>query len=259
MNTMYLAENLRRLRAQKGFTQEKLAEMLGVSAQAVSRWECGAAHPDVTLLPGLAILFDVSVDSLLGMETLRKQNNLHDIFSLIHQKETQGMADEAIEILRKAIKLYPDNNALRAELALALTQKNDHFSASLDEAISLSEKVLSESTNAKLRATTAANLCYLYLQAGEQEKSISLARTLPHIWESREMVLPELYDRIEYHKKLEETILSILAVIDEKIKRAAEQHSPAVNPMIALGAPASSSKEAKDRINRLLRFLNIDG
>ena len=109
MNTMYLAENLRKLRAKKGFTQEKLAEMLGVSAQAVSRWECGAAYPDITLLPGLAILFDVSVDSLLGMETLRKQNNLNDIFSLIHQKEALGMTDEAIETLRKALKLYPDN------------------------------------------------------------------------------------------------------------------------------------------------------
>ena len=72
------------------------------------------------------------------------------------------------------------------------------------------------------------------------------------------MVLPELYDGVEYHKKLEETILSILAVIDEKIKRDAEHRSPAVNPMIALGAPESSLKEARNQITRLLQFLNIN-
>lgn len=51
---MKLAENLRRIRIEKGLTQSALAEGLGVSDRAVSRWERGTACPDVTLLPRLA-------------------------------------------------------------------------------------------------------------------------------------------------------------------------------------------------------------
>lgn len=47
-------------------TQRELAEQVGVSAQAVSRWEQGASYPDITLLPALAQLFNVSTDELFG-------------------------------------------------------------------------------------------------------------------------------------------------------------------------------------------------
>jgi len=259
MNKSYFSENLRKQRMEKGFTQEKLADYLGVSAQAVSRWENGSSYPDVSLLPGLAILLEVSVDSLLGMEKIRKAENLDAIFSSVHHMEADGRCEDAIQALREALKLYPGNYALYSELALALAQKEDPSSDSLNEAISLSEKVLSESTNEKLRSTTAANLCYLYREAGEREKAAQLVRTLPHIWESREMLLPDLYDGTESRKKLKEALLSALCVIDDKIKRSADPHSFSANPMIALGAPENSVKEAKDKIARLLQFLDIDG
>jgi transcriptional regulator with XRE-family HTH domain len=50
-----IGENLKRLRLQKEFTQEQLAEVFGVSPQAVSRWENNTAYPDITMLPGIAI------------------------------------------------------------------------------------------------------------------------------------------------------------------------------------------------------------
>lgn len=54
------------LRREKGYTQEKLAQMLGVSAAAVSKWETDSAYPDIVLLPQLAEVFDVSLDRLFG-------------------------------------------------------------------------------------------------------------------------------------------------------------------------------------------------
>lgn len=56
--------NLRRLRLEKQLTQEQAAEKLGVSAQSVSRWECGNTYPDVMLLPEIARLYCVTVDDL---------------------------------------------------------------------------------------------------------------------------------------------------------------------------------------------------
>lgn len=62
------SENLRRLRLEKNFTQEQLAEVLGVSAQSVSRWECGNTLPDVLLLPEIAKIYGVTVDDLYREE-----------------------------------------------------------------------------------------------------------------------------------------------------------------------------------------------
>ncbi len=64
MNHEHFSGNLRRLRQQKGLTQEQLANHLGVSVQSVSRWECAITLPDVMLLPELARLYGVTVDDL---------------------------------------------------------------------------------------------------------------------------------------------------------------------------------------------------
>ena len=63
-----LGKRIAMLRKEKGLTQEQLAEKVGVSAQAVSKWENDISCPDITLLPLLADLFGVSVDELLGVK-----------------------------------------------------------------------------------------------------------------------------------------------------------------------------------------------
>ena len=61
-----LNENIAALRKEKGMTQEELAAKLGVSGQAVSKWESGACCPDIGLLPVLADVFGVTMDELMG-------------------------------------------------------------------------------------------------------------------------------------------------------------------------------------------------
>ena len=70
------AENLRKLRRERGFTQEQLAEKLSVSFQTVSRWETGIVYPDIELLPVIADLFEIRVDELLGCTKEDKDRNL---------------------------------------------------------------------------------------------------------------------------------------------------------------------------------------
>ena len=68
-NTMEqtIGKRIQALRKSRGMTQEQLAEQVGVSAQAVSKWENDSSCPDISLLPKLAELFQVTTDSLLGM------------------------------------------------------------------------------------------------------------------------------------------------------------------------------------------------
>lgn len=73
----HFAENLRKYRTVKNISQTELAQKLGVSGQAVSKWECGLSYPDIEMLTDIADLFQISLDQLLrenagsGMELVQ--------------------------------------------------------------------------------------------------------------------------------------------------------------------------------------------
>jgi len=66
------SRNLIRLRKERKLTQEKIAEALGVSFQAVSKWETAQSYPDIELLPALARLLTTDIDSLLGFVPIKR-------------------------------------------------------------------------------------------------------------------------------------------------------------------------------------------
>lgn len=69
-----LSENLKGLRVAKKLTQEQAAEALNVSAQTISRWECGTTLPDVTKLPELAHFYGVTIDDLFAETAVGYEN-----------------------------------------------------------------------------------------------------------------------------------------------------------------------------------------
>lgn len=71
------AEQLAFLRREKQVTQEQLAQAMGVTNQAVSKWESGQSYPDITLLPRLAAYFQVTVDELLGVAEPQNMRNIY--------------------------------------------------------------------------------------------------------------------------------------------------------------------------------------
>ena len=76
---MNLANNIKKFRAEAGFTQEELAAKLSLSPQAVSKWERGESLPDTALLPEISRVLGVSLDRLFG----QKSASLKDILPLI--------------------------------------------------------------------------------------------------------------------------------------------------------------------------------
>ena len=67
MSVIRINRQIPDLRKQKGITQKELAEKLGVTVQAVSKWENARSCPDIQLLPDIARILEVSVDELLGL------------------------------------------------------------------------------------------------------------------------------------------------------------------------------------------------
>lgn len=113
---MKLNETIAALRHEKGHTQEQLAEMLGVSTQAVSKWECAASMPDISLLPRLSEIFDVSVDYLLGCER-NVRRTIDEVISEANCLAKEGQHDESAALLARTLTRYPGDNRLIFELA----------------------------------------------------------------------------------------------------------------------------------------------
>lgn len=75
---MNLGKKIKQLRFQYSYTQEQLAEKMGISSQAVSKWENNAALPDITLLPALAETFGVTIDELFDLTAEQKMNRIQN-------------------------------------------------------------------------------------------------------------------------------------------------------------------------------------
>ena len=79
--TMEMGKEIKRLRTERGLTQDALAAALNVTAQTVSKWECGNSLPDVQMIPEIAVFFGVTIDRLFAMtedqQLERIENNIY--------------------------------------------------------------------------------------------------------------------------------------------------------------------------------------
>ncbi len=96
---MSISENIAKYRKQRGYTQEKLGELVGVSNQAVSKWELGISMPDVMMLPKIAEVLGISLEQLYGIE---KDTDI---------KNTRVTADDfPIEANKKLIEYFREQS-----------------------------------------------------------------------------------------------------------------------------------------------------
>ncbi len=137
MNTEKIAQQIATLRKTKGLTQNELGERVGVSFQAVSKWERGETLPDITILPDLAKVLETSIDNiLLGGE---RQVEYKGKISVSDMKSGLDCLENMGEYLGKENVIYRSafkgiNNEMNTNIEDAFS--NDYaFEAFLAEAI----------------------------------------------------------------------------------------------------------------------------
>ncbi|MBR4896606.1 MAG: helix-turn-helix transcriptional regulator, partial [Clostridia bacterium] len=141
---MNIGENIFTLRRAKHWTQAELGEKLGVSDQAVSKWENGQTAPDVSLFPLLARLFEVSIDRLFGYESYSYDAEVQEILAKVNNC---GSTREEIALLTDGLARYPNSAPLKTALAFSLlilyriSEDEAARRSALDRAVSLCRDV----------------------------------------------------------------------------------------------------------------------
>lgn len=174
---MTIGSTIKKLRRERDMTQEQLAELLGITANAVSQWECDRTTPDISQLPLLANIFRVSADVLLGIDVNAKDAKIDEIYKEIRELWCTGQRTEAENLCREGLAQFPDSCILMEELAFYLSCSNSR--AKQDESISLFERILSSTNDANTKNFAIGNLCSLYMKVGKEETAKQLAESAP--------------------------------------------------------------------------------
>lgn len=124
---MNIGNTIAALRREKKLTQEQLADMLGVSAPAVSKWETGSSYPDITLLCPLARALDTTVDALLQFEPQLSEKEAGQMIAELSKIAKQQGSAAAEAELQTLIHRYPNSAVLKFNAAAFLILLNMLF------------------------------------------------------------------------------------------------------------------------------------
>ena len=189
---LMIGEKLKKLRRNRDLTQEEVANHIGISFQAISKWERGDGYPDITMLPTLANYFEVSVDELIGMEEISSAQRLDDINQKWQENRALGNHKENVELMRNALKNHPNNALLLMQLSCSLErlegtekEKKEY----LKESIMLHEQILKYCDDSEIRGAALCNLSDAYYRYGDYEKAVEYATKLPNLYKTRETAL----------------------------------------------------------------------
>lgn len=171
-----IAENIRKYRRQRGITQENLAEILGVTVGAVSKWENGSSVPDILLIMELADFFEISTDVLLGFDS--GSRSIAEYCDSIDKYKRERDFDSAAKTADKALARFP--NAFRvahcsanAYMVKGIESGNEK---DLNKALSLfsrSLELLEQNVETDIDSVSICNdMAEIYLILGETDKAI---------------------------------------------------------------------------------------
>ena len=210
-----LGNKIRELRRRDGRTQEDIADALGITSQAVSRWESGGSYPDMEIMPAIANYFGVTIDELFGYHNDRDKK-IDAIIERINEFGIRSRGDdewveECLTILREGLAEFPQNERLIITLAETLSaagwrrhkewlyyddegfiqhsydvHKSNEYWA---ESIKLCEYLVSNAADNSTVTRAIHILVLLYRNIGENDKTIAYSKKMPELKNCRELLL----------------------------------------------------------------------
>lgn len=175
-----LPANISKLRKEHSMTQEQLAEALGVTFAAVSKWERGVATPELNLIGEMADLFEVSIDALIGYE-FRNNDRENVVARLKRSVHSRNNEDDFYDI-EKALQRYPNcfdvsYYSARIYRVRGLTQKKAAYSKKALTLYNRACMLIKQNTDSEISdISIRKEMAEIHLALGEYDKGVELLK-----------------------------------------------------------------------------------
>ncbi len=185
---LLIKDRIKEYRKRKKITQEALAEVLGISPQSISKWECGEGYPDITLLPSIANYFGITIDELIGNDELSAKRDIEENFFGVLHLITD---DERLELALKYHKKYPRDWHIATVLMHEITRNHrDKLDEYRQYLYTLCERLLEECHDSVLRNDAVRSVCMI---CDEKEIDGWLSRDSVFIHDEKHAIYEERY------------------------------------------------------------------
>lgn len=251
---MTLGERIKKLRRDADMTQEGLAEYLGVSVSAVSQWENGRIMPDITQIPVLANMFDVTTDYLLGVDVESKEKQIDEIVEKANELSMNAHFKEADALLLDGLKKFPNSFKLMDGHLSGLFYQYHEVSgeeraALYREITALGEKIVAECPDSRIRYSVIHTLLLIYPKENEYDKARELTKELPFYLMSK----PFVFEHITKGNEL----LSAKMQIVSRLVSELSTRLPCMNVTLDNGETAYTPEEMLALNQKVLDLLDI--
>lgn len=174
-----IGSKIKELRKKHNLTQEKLAEYLGISFQAISKWENSITLPDITFIPTIASFFGVSIDELFDFN-LKETNDKVKLIcdEAFKYRETDSV--KAQTTLQEGLKQFPNNEIILNNLLYVLD-----YNKNPDDTIKIAERLISETIHDDIKYDALRFLAYAYHKKGEYEYAKATLEQIPELYFTR--------------------------------------------------------------------------
>ena len=176
---MNLGGKIRQLRKQKNISQEVLAQVMGVSFQAVSKWETGAAMPDVAMIPAIASFFGVSTDELFDFNLIEQEKKVQELcWAAAEYRFSDPKKSE--QMLRDALRQYPGNEVILNNLLYVMQTPDRH-----DEMVTVCKSILEVTRDDEVKYDVLRILAQTYHDMGQQALVKPTLEQIPELYFSK--------------------------------------------------------------------------
>lgn len=227
--TVFFSEKIKMLRKENDLTQEELANIFGVTFQAVSKWERAESYPDITLLPAIADYFDITIDDLLGVDKAKKEKRINEYLKLYDEMRLRDRAVVFAEY-EKAVKEFPNDFRIIVRYMELLKEEKDHchlpdYEKTSKKLMALFEKIQSKCVDDSIRIWSKHLICehlfYKYECCGFDEKyreqALEILKAMPSMCDSREYLSMMDTDMSNWYETRENAIEELLYLLQNTI------------------------------------------
>lgn len=207
--SLKLGRKIRELRKLRNISQEVLAQYLGVSFQAVSKWENDTAMPDVALIPAIASFFDISTDDLFDYNRLAAERRVYEICEAAFAYRFSDPA-RSEAILREGLKQYPGNDIILNNILCVLDPADRS-----EEIITICKTLIEGTRDDEVKYDALRILADTYHQTGQQALVEPTLEQIPEIYFTK---LQQMATLLEGEKSLDAAQKQMGLSLDETIE-----------------------------------------